>query len=151
MGRAHRVPLIIGTNDREGSVFRGRVDILPRSRGAHRRRVRAAPPCGRASACGRRIRGFPARRAAADFSGDYGFWYPSVLTADFHSAYAPVHAYRFDLAPRLLKLLGLDATHGVEMFALFDRLDVPLATGDDLAGRARTVRGGGGADAWVLA
>ncbi|MFF1875907.1 carboxylesterase family protein, partial [Kitasatospora herbaricolor] len=30
-GRAHRVPLIIGTNDREGTVFRGRVDILPRS------------------------------------------------------------------------------------------------------------------------
>ena len=30
-GRAHRVPLIIGTNDREGSIFRGRVDILPRS------------------------------------------------------------------------------------------------------------------------
>ena len=30
-GRAHRVPLIIGTNDREGTIFRGRVDILPRT------------------------------------------------------------------------------------------------------------------------
>ena len=27
-GRAHPVPLIIGTNDREGSLFRGRLDIL---------------------------------------------------------------------------------------------------------------------------
>ena len=30
-GTAHRVPLIIGTNDREGTIFRGRIDILPRS------------------------------------------------------------------------------------------------------------------------
>ncbi|MFF1875908.1 hypothetical protein ACFVXD_44480, partial [Kitasatospora herbaricolor] len=80
--------------------------------------------------------GLPAARAAAaDFSGDYGFWYPSVLIADFHSAFAPVHSYRFDLAPRLLRLLGLDATHGVEMFALFDSLDLPLA-------RAMTSLGG---------
>ncbi|GAA1441392.1 carboxylesterase/lipase family protein [Leifsonia poae] len=135
MGRAHRVPLIIGTNDREGTVFRGRVDILPRSP----RRIAAV--FGRAPVWSRdRMRsaypGLPdARGAAADFSGDYGFWYPSVLTADFHSAYAPVHSYRFDLAPRLLKVLGLDATHGVEMFALFDSLDLPLA-------RAMTSLGG---------
>ena len=30
-GTEHRVPLIIGTNEREGSLFRGRVDILPQS------------------------------------------------------------------------------------------------------------------------
>ena len=40
---------------------------------------------------------------------------------------APVWSYRFDFAPRLLKLVGLDATHGVEMFALFDRTDEPMA------------------------
>ncbi|MFF1879427.1 carboxylesterase/lipase family protein [Leifsonia sp. NPDC058230] len=125
-GRAHRVPLIIGTNEREGSIFRGRVDILPRSPSridslftrapaASRPRMRKAYP------------GLPGRRPAADFGGDYGFWYPSIRVADFHSAFAPVHVYRFDFAPRLLRLVGLDATHGVEMFALFDRMDVPLA------------------------
>jgi carboxylesterase type B len=72
--------------------------------------------------------GLPARRrAAADFGGDYGFWYPSIRVADFHSRHASVWSYRFDLAPRLLELVGLDATHGVEMFALFDRADEPLA------------------------
>ena len=28
-GGAHRIPLIIGTNDREGSLFQGRIGILP--------------------------------------------------------------------------------------------------------------------------
>ena len=39
------------------------------------------------------------------------------------------------LAPRLLKLVGLDATHGVEMFALFDRTDVPRGPRHHVAGR----------------
>ena len=34
-GDAHPVPLIIGTNDREGSLFIGRLDILATSPGAH--------------------------------------------------------------------------------------------------------------------
>ena len=125
-GRSHRVPLIIGTNDREGTIFRGRVDILPRSLkriddlfakapGASRRAMRAAYP------------DLPARRSATDFGGDYGFWYPSTRVADTCSRHAPVWSYRFDFAPRLLKLVGLDATHGVEMFALFDRTDEPVA------------------------
>jgi len=125
-GRAHRVPLIIGTNDREGSIFRGRVDILPRSPA----RIEALfdrAPVGCRQGMRDAYPGLPGRRAGADFGGDYGFWYPSTRVADFHSRYAPVWSYRFDVAPRLLELVGLDATHGVEMFALFDRTDEPLA------------------------
>jgi len=125
-GRALRVPLIIGTNDREGSIFRGRVDILPRTPSRIDALFERAPAPAREGM--RRVyAGLPARRAAADFGGDYGFWYPSTRVADFHSRYAAVWAYRFDFATRLLKVLGLDATHGVEMFALFDTTDVPLA------------------------
>ncbi|HKH07566.1 MAG TPA: carboxylesterase/lipase family protein [Agromyces sp.] len=125
-GRAHRVPLIIGTNDREGSIFRGRADLLPRTPD------RIAAMFDRAPAPSREVMrlaypGLPAPRAAADFGGDYGFWYPSTRVADFHSRYAPVWSYRFDFAPRLLKLVGIDATHGIEMFALFDHADEPLA------------------------
>ncbi|HET6672291.1 MAG TPA: carboxylesterase family protein [Agromyces sp.] len=125
-GRAHRVPLIIGTNDREGSIFRGRVDILPRSPA----RIDALfdrAPAGSRQGMRDAYPGLPNRRAGADFGGDYGFWYPSTRVADFHSRYAPAWSYRFDVAPRLLELMGLDATHGVEMFALFDRTDEPLA------------------------
>jgi para-nitrobenzyl esterase len=135
-GRAHRVPLIIGTNDREGSLFRGRIDILPRStsrirailkrgsRGA-RQLLRAAYP------------DLPSQRATADFAGDFGFWYPSMKIAEFHSHFAPTYAYRFDLAPRLLRVVGLDATHGLELLALVDPKDAPLM-------RAITALGGRG-------
>lgn len=125
-GTAHRVPLIIGTNNREGAIFRGRVDILPRTP------TRIAALFARAPVAARQgmhavYPGLPARRPAADFGGDYGFWFPSTRVADFHSRYAPAWSYRFDVAPRLLEVLGLDATHGVEMFALFDRNDLALA------------------------
>jgi len=133
-GRAHPVPLIIGTNDREGSLFRGRLDILattpPRIRAIFaktkkkaRRRLQDLYP------------GLPARRPAADFGGDYSFWYPSIRVAERHADFAPVHMYRFDLAPRLVRLMGLDATHGIEMFAVFDRAG-------GLFGRAVGILGG---------
>ncbi|WP_417220979.1 carboxylesterase/lipase family protein [Arthrobacter sp.] len=141
-GWAARVPLIIGTNEREGTIFRGRMDILPESS----TRIRAI--FERAPADTRRIMrdaypGLPRWRSAADFGGDYGFWYPTTRVADFHSAFAPVYAYRFDLAPRLLRMVGLDATHGVEMFTLFDSVDEPLArTFTSLGGRASYIQAG---------
>jgi para-nitrobenzyl esterase len=125
-GTAHRVPLIIGTNAREGSIFRGRVDILPRTP-TRIEALFARAPVGSRRGMHEVYPGLPARRPAADFSGDYGFWFPSTRVADYHSRYAPAWSYRFDVAPRLLEVLGLDATHGVEMFALFDRTDHALA------------------------
>jgi para-nitrobenzyl esterase len=141
-GRASRVPLIIGTNDREGSIFRGRIDILPRSPRRLRALFEQAPIEARAP-MRNAYPGLPARRPAADFSGDYGFWYPSIRLADFHSRYVSVHAYRFDFAPRLLRAVGLDATHGSEMFGLFDSMDVPLARAMTALGdRERYVKAG---------
>jgi para-nitrobenzyl esterase len=133
-GKAHRVPLIIGTNDREGSIFRGRIDILPRSAGRIRSVFQGAPRSARAPMHAAYPE-LPARRAAADFGGDFGFWFPSVKVADHHSRFAAVYSYRFDVAPRLLKVIGLDATHGVELYALFDPDDSPLI-------RAMTILGG---------
>lgn len=121
-GRAHPVPLIIGTNDREGSLFRGRLDILattpPRIRAIFARTRKKARKALKAQ-----YPGLPARRPAADFGGDYAFWYPTVKVAERHARFAPVYFYRFDIAPRLVRLAGFDATHGLEMFALFDLMD----------------------------
>lgn len=125
-GEANPVPLIIGTNDREGAIFRGRVDILPRTP-ARIEALFAKAPAGARPGMHAVYPGLPCRRPAADFGGDFGFWFPSTRVADFHSRYAPSWSYRFDVAPRLLEVLGLDATHGVEMFALFDRTDLALA------------------------
>ena len=124
-GRAHPVPLIIGTNDREGALFRGRLDILAttpkriraifaKTRKKARKALKAEYP------------GLPARRPAADFGGDYAFWYPTIKVAERHAKFARVYFYRFDIAPRLVRLAGFDATHGLELFALFDRMDGPF-------------------------
>jgi para-nitrobenzyl esterase len=133
-GRAHRIPLIIGTNQREGSLFSGRIDILastpPRMRAVFANTKKKAKKALKAQ-----YPGIPAPRAALDFGGDYSFWYPSVKVAERHSRYAPVYFYRFDAAPRLLRRMGLDATHGLELFPLFDRLD-------GWFGRGMTVLGG---------
>lgn len=125
-GRAQRLPLIIGTNDREGAIFRGRIDILPRSPARIRALIMQAPVRSH-RAMREAYPGLPARRPAADFAGDFAFWNPSVTVADLHSRFAPVHVYRFDVAPRIMRVLGLDATHGIELFALFDRVDTPFA------------------------
>jgi para-nitrobenzyl esterase len=124
-GTAHPVPLIIGTNEREGSIFRGRLDILAttpqRIQGIF---VKTGRSVARALAA--EYPHLPTRRGRADFGGDYAFWYPSIEVAEGHSRYAPVYFYRFDIAPRLAKLLGLDATHGIELFAVFDRARTPF-------------------------
>ncbi|GGF28572.1 carboxylesterase/lipase family protein [Subtercola lobariae] len=133
-GDAHPVALIIGTNDREGSLFTGRLDILAttpkriraifaKTKKKARKAIKAEYP------------GLPEKRAAHDFGGDYAFWYPTVKVAERHSRYAPVYFYRFDIAPRLVRLAGYDATHGLELFALFDRMHGAF-------GRTMTLLGG---------
>jgi len=141
-GRAHKVPLIIGTNDREGSIFRGRADILPRSTRRIQSLFDEAPPDSH-----RDMRvvysALPAAHAELDFGGDYAFWYPSVRVAELHSRSAPVYLYRFDSAPRLLHLLGYDATHGLELLALFaSGSDRQLRTLSALGGRQSFLRTG---------
>jgi para-nitrobenzyl esterase len=138
-GLAYRVPLIIGTNDREGSLFEGRISILPttkpriraifaNTRKRSRKAIKAQYP------------GLPERRAAADFGGDFTFWFPTVKAAERHSRFAPVFFYRFDAAPRTAKLLGLDATHGLELFALFEKFDTPVGAALTLLGGRRMFR-----------
>ncbi len=133
-GSAHPVPLIIGTNEREGSLFRGRLDILA-STPSRIRAIFARTPRSRATRLARMYPGLSGRRGAADFAGDYSFWYPSIRVAEGHSRYAPVYFYRFDIAPRMARLLGLDATHGIELFAVFDLARKPF-------GRVMGVLGG---------
>ncbi|MFE6965103.1 carboxylesterase/lipase family protein [Agromyces sp. NPDC057679] len=138
-GRAHRVPLVIGTNDREGSLFEGRIDILPTTKP----RIRAIFANTRKparKAIKRQYPGLPERRPAADFAGDFTFWYPSVKLAERHSRFAPTWCYRFDAAPRMARLLGLDATHGLELFALFEKFDTPVGAGLTVLGGGRMFR-----------
>ncbi|MGO4689387.1 carboxylesterase/lipase family protein [Glaciibacter sp. 2TAF33] len=138
-GRAHPVPLIIGTNAREGSLFNGRIDILAstpfRAKAIFRKTKKKARRAIKAQ-----YPGFPLRPAALDLGGDYSFWYPSVKVGERHSRYAPVWFYRFDAAPRLVRWMGLDATHGLEMYPLFGRLNGVLGRGMTVLGGRRMFR-----------
>ena len=117
-GRQHRVPLVLGTNDREGALFPRVWDIIAttpdriegmfaRSDPGARDRVVAAYP------------GYPGVDAAIDLGGDSVFWWPSVLVGQAHAEVAPTWFYRYDYAPPLLRALRLGATHAAELPVVF--------------------------------
>ncbi|MGA1812923.1 carboxylesterase/lipase family protein [Frondihabitans sp. 4ASC-45] len=135
-GRAHPVPLIIGTNDREGSVFTGRRDILATTP-LRIRAIFANTTKKARKAITKQYPGLPARRPALDFGGDFSFWFPSVKVAERHARFARVYFYRFDAAPRILRLAGVDAFHGLELWALFGRMNSAFGAAMSLLGGRR--------------
>ncbi|TQF74085.1 carboxylesterase/lipase family protein [Rhodococcus spelaei] len=133
-GRQHRVPLIIGTNAHEGTLFPRFLDIIPTDPARIEKMFAETDPLLK-SRIQAAYRGYPNRRAAVRLGGDVTFWEPSILVAQAHTTAAPTYAYRYDFAPRLFDVAGFGATHGTEMLAVFGAADEPL-------GRAATVLGG---------
>ena len=136
-GKAHRIPMIIGNMHREGALFDQFEDVLPttparidtmfsRTEPGLKEQVLAAYP------------GYPAKREAVDVGGDVVFWLPSVQVAEAHSGYAPTWAYRYDFAPRLANMLGLGATHGLDIPAVFGNYSSGIGRFLTLAGGKRT-------------
>jgi para-nitrobenzyl esterase len=118
-GRAHPVPLIVGTNADEGRLFTRFLKLLPTNEPAierllaqvetdARERILAAYP------------GYPNNNACVQFGGDFIFGSAVWQIAQAHSAFAPTYVYRFDYATRALKLSGMGATHATELLAVFD-------------------------------
>jgi para-nitrobenzyl esterase len=115
LGRVAPVPLIVGTNSHEASMFAwGKPPMLPttpamveaylaRTAPDARDRLLAAYP------------DYPRRRALIAFGSDTMFGAPTWAFADAYSAHAPTYVYRFDHAAWSLRLLGLGATHGSEI------------------------------------
>ncbi|GAB2919043.1 carboxylesterase/lipase family protein [Rhodococcus aerolatus] len=125
-GGTHPVPLVIGTNDREGAFFPRVMDILPTSEERIRALFDGTDPEARERVVAA-YPGYPGKRACEDIGGDYAFWHPSILVAEGHSQVAPTWFYRYDFATRANRVAGLDATHGTELAAVFGTLNAPLA------------------------
>ena len=114
-GALARVPLIIGTNSHEASMFAWtKPPMLPTTAASidayldrvapdAKERVLAAYP------------DYPRRRALIAFGSDVMFGGPAWAFADAYSAHAPTHMYRFDHFGWSLRVLGLGATHGSEI------------------------------------
>ncbi|WP_405160595.1 carboxylesterase/lipase family protein [Nocardia sp. NBC_01499] len=131
-GNAHRVPLIIGTNRDEGTLFAKFADSLPTTP----ERLRAALGDDDAeSRIAAAYPGYPDAKAAVRAGGDFVFWRPSVRVMAGHSRHAPTYAYRYDFAPRALRLAGIGATHATDLIPAFGGADTPF-------GRAITAAGG---------
>ncbi len=134
-GAAHPVPLLIGTNDREGTLFaKSGGNTLPTTRARLARLFASTDPAARDRILAA-YPGYPGKAAVADVAGDHAFWWPSMRVADGHAGTTPTFVYRYDLAPRLVRLVGLDATHAADLVPVFGEIDSPLA-------RLQTVAGG---------
>jgi para-nitrobenzyl esterase len=118
-GHGHPVPLIIGSNDREGSVFFGKRRILATTRA--RMNGLLANTSAAAADLMRATYRLPRRHGAIDFAGDFAFWLPTFQIAEGHSTIAPTWLYRLDYAPPLLRAVGIDSTHGADLLTVFDR------------------------------
>lgn len=109
------VPLIIGTNSHEASMFAwGKPPMLPTTRaGVESWFARCAPQAREGILAA--YPDFPRRRALIAIGSDVMFGGPAWAFADAYSAHAHTHMYRFDHATWTLRALGLGATHGSEI------------------------------------
>lgn len=118
-GRAHPVPMIVGTNAEEARLFTRFLKLLPTTEP----KIEAL-----LSAAGQEVRDritaaypdYPSASARIRLSGDFAFSSAAWQLAEAHSAHAPTYLYRYDYAPRTLHWSGLGATHATELLAVFD-------------------------------
>ncbi|MFT3716801.1 MAG: carboxylesterase/lipase family protein [Gordonia sp. (in: high G+C Gram-positive bacteria)] len=121
-GDTHPVPLIIGSNRDEGELFKRFWDILPESGrflvGVHDPEIRDEID-----------QLYPGTGENIRLSADAVFWVPTTIFAQEHAKRAPTWMYRYDYAPRALKLAGIGATHATELFAVFGTYRQVLGVG----------------------
>ena len=118
-GRAHRVPLIVGTNADEGRLFTRFLRLLPTTEPMIEELLADADPAARERITAA-YPGYPSQSAWIRLGGDFAFGSAAWQIAEAHGSNAPAYLYRYDFAPRLLHWSGLGATHATELLAVFD-------------------------------
>ncbi len=118
-GKAHPVPLIVGTNADEGRLFTRFLKLLPTNEPAIERLLAHADPADRERITAA-YPGYPAAAACVRLGADFIFGSAVWQIAQAHSRHAPTHVYRFDFATRALQIAGMGATHATELLAVFD-------------------------------
>lgn len=128
-GRGLPVPLLIGTNKDEASLFKFmKSPLIPitdeRLRGMFDDMAADNPALELPSFDEVRTAYEHARQRAIGLgiARDIGFRMPSVWIAEGHSRVADVWLYRFDHAAPFLRLIGLGATHATELPYLWGNL-----------------------------
>ncbi|GAC47928.1 putative carboxylesterase [Gordonia aichiensis NBRC 108223] len=125
-GESLQVPLLIGTNRDEAALFKFmKSPLMPITEPAILQMFTAIaaeypevslPTPERVAAA---YPGSKPKSIGLDVARDVAFRMPTVWAAEGHATVAPVHLYRFDWATRLLKVIGLGASHATELAYLF--------------------------------
>lgn len=114
-GQVAQVPLIIGTNSHEASMFAWtKPPMLPTTEASIEAYFDRTGPEVKESVLQAYPR-YPRRSALLAIGSDVMFGGPSWAFADAYSAHAPTRMYRFDHFGVSLRMLGLGATHGSEI------------------------------------
>ena len=114
-GQVTQVPLIIGTNSHEASMFAWtKPPMLPTTEASVEAYFDRTGPEVKESVLQAYPR-YPRRSALLAIGSDVMFGGPAWAFADAYSAYAPTRMYRFDHFGVSLRMLGLGATHGSEI------------------------------------
>lgn len=129
-GRGHPVPLLIGTNRDEATLFKFmKSPLIPITRDAIERMFAlmlqdnpglVPPSRERVLAAYRRVR---EKARGLDIATDIGFRMPTLWLAEGHSRVAPTYLYRFDFTTLALRLIGIRAAHGTELPYVWGVLD----------------------------
>jgi para-nitrobenzyl esterase len=140
-GEAHRVPLIVGSNATEATLFARLVNYLPTNQPVIETLLASREP-DVARALREAYPGYPDRPACLAFGSDFTFGRVAWQIAEAHSFHSPTYLYRYDYAPRTMAWSGFGATHASELLAVFDvystRIGSMLTVAGD-RGSARTV------------
>ncbi|GAA2446241.1 carboxylesterase/lipase family protein [Agromyces soli] len=129
-GRGLRVPLLIGTNRDEATLFKYmKSPLMPITEPtitAMFRAMAAERPDAELPSRAQVLDAYEGVRHRAlglGIARDIGFRMPTVWAAEGHARIAPVHLYRFDRTTPMLELLGIGATHASELPYLWGELD----------------------------
>ncbi len=151
-GRAQAVPLLLGTNADETSLFTHmRSPLMPVSAealAAMTADLREENPDLQipVDACiDAAYAGLPGHARGPAESRDLAFRMPAVWIAEGHAALGPTYLYRFDWTTPMLRLLGIGATHGTEIPYVWGNLvggpkDITFRLGGRHRGRAVAAR-----------
>ena len=118
-GTAHRVPLIVGHNSRESSLFSGFGRYMPNSMLTIERFLALAGYSDREH-FDAAYPDYPSRSTCMKISSDIVFGALAWRIAEAHGDHVATYCYRYDYSPRPLSWSGLGATHATELLALFD-------------------------------
>ncbi|WP_207924481.1 carboxylesterase/lipase family protein [Gordonia zhaorongruii] len=121
-GRAHKVPLLIGTNRHETSLFKWMASPLMPVKSEHVDAMFAhigteqpdleMPEPDHLDESYQHVK---ARVRSMAISRDIGFRMPALWIAESQNRRASVHLYRFDWATPLLRFIGFGAAHATEL------------------------------------